>query len=57
MTFHPNYLREWLTKHRCSPQKPKRKARQQDPRKVEEFLTTTYPDAQKKSQRSTPTSS
>jgi transposase len=57
VTFHPNYLREWLTKRRCSPQKPKRKARQQDPRKVEAFLTTTYPDAQKKSPRSTPTSS
>jgi transposase len=26
--YHPNYLREWLTKHGCSPQKPSKRAKQ-----------------------------
>jgi len=46
--FHPNYLREWLSKRRYSPQKPKRKAKQQKPELVQEFLETTYPALQKK---------
>ncbi len=57
VAYHPSYLREWLTKRGYSPQKPKRKARQQDPERVREFLTTTYPAVQKKSPRSTLTSS
>ena len=46
--YHPNYLREWLTTRGYSPQKPKRKAKQQNPERVEEFLETTYPALQKK---------
>jgi transposase len=57
VAYHPNYLREWLTRRGYSPQKPRRQARQQQPAQVEEFLTTTYPAAQKKSPRTMPTSS
>lgn len=46
--YHPNYLREWLTARGYSPQKPKRKAKQQNPERVEEFLETTYPALQEK---------
>ena len=46
--YHPNYLREWLATRGYSPQKPKRKAQQQNPARVEEFLETTYPALQKK---------
>jgi transposase len=55
--YHPNYLREWLSARGYSPQKPKRRARQQKPEHVHEFLTATYPAVQKKSPRSTPISS
>jgi transposase len=57
VAYHPNYLREWLTSRGYSPQKPKRRARQQNPEQVREFLTATYPAVQKKSPRTTPTSS
>jgi transposase len=57
VAYHPNYLREWLSTRGYSPQKPKRKARQQKPEQVHEFLTATYPAVQKKSPTSTPTSS
>lgn len=57
VVYHPSYLREWLTKRGYSPQKPKRQARQQDPERVREFLTTTYPALQKQSPRTTRTSS
>lgn len=30
VTFHPHYLREWLTKRNYSPQKPARRARPRD---------------------------
>ena len=57
VTYHPNYLREWLTNRGYTPQKPKRRAKQQNPERVEEFLETTYPALQKKSARTTRTSS
>lgn len=57
VAYHPSYLREWLAKRNYSPQKPKRRARQQDPERVREFLDATYPALQKKSPRSRPTSS
>ena len=57
VAYHPNYLREWLTKRGYSPQKPKRQARQQKPEQVQEFLRTTYPTLQKKSPGSKLTSS
>lgn len=55
--YHPNYLREWLTRRGYSPQKPRRHARQQRTAEVQEFVTRTYPALQKKSPPSTPTSS
>jgi transposase len=54
--FHPGYLREWLTKRGCSPQKPMRRAKQRDPVALDRWLAAGYPAAQKKSPRSTPTS-
>jgi transposase len=57
VAYHPNYIREWLTGRGYSPQMPKRRARQQKPEQVREFLTATYPAVQKKSPRTTPTSS
>jgi transposase len=56
VTSHPNDLREWLSGRGYSPQKPKRKARQQNPEQVHEFLTATYPAVQEESPRTTPTS-
>ncbi len=56
IAYHPNYLREWLTRRGYSPQKPRRVARQQKPEQVAEFLATTYPAVKKKSPRTTPTS-
>ena len=57
VAYHPSYLREWLSRRGYSPQKPERVARQQDPDRVREFLTATYPAVQKKSPPSRPTSS
>ena len=57
VAYHPNYLREWLTKRNYSPQKPKRHPRQQNPEQIEEFIRTTYPALQKKSPKPTRTSS
>jgi transposase len=57
VAYHPHYLREWLAKRNYSPQKPARHPRQQDPERVREFLTTTYPAVQKKSPPTRPTSS
>jgi transposase len=55
--YHPNYLREWLTKRRHTPQKPARRAKQRDPGAIARWLADEYPAAQKKSRRTTPTSS
>lgn len=57
VAYHPNYLREWLTRRNYSPQKPRRHARQQRPAEVHEFVTQTYPAVQKKLPTSRPTSS
>jgi transposase len=57
VAYHPSYLREWLTKRRYSPQKPRRQARQQRPTEVAEVLSTTDPALQKKSPPSRLTSS
>jgi transposase len=52
VTFHPHYLREWLASRGHSPQKPQRKARQQNPAELERWLGDEYPEAKKKSARS-----
>jgi transposase len=56
VTFHPNYLREWLTKRRHTPQKPARRAKQQNPVAIARWLADEYPAVQKKSRPTTPTS-
>ena len=56
VAFHPHYLREWLTKRNHTPQKPARRARQQDPAEVERWLADEWPRVEKKSPPSKPTS-
>jgi transposase len=57
VAYHPNYLREWLAKRRPTPQKPARRAKQQNPVAIDRWLANEYPAVQKKSRRRTPTSS
>jgi transposase len=57
VTFHPNYLREWLTKRRHTPQKPVRRAKQRNPVAIASWLADEYPAVQKKSRRTAPISS
>ena len=54
--YHPNYLREWLSKRRHTPQKPARRAKQRNPAAIDRWLAAEYPAIQKKSPRATPTS-
>ena len=55
--FHPNYLREWLTKRNYTPQKPARRAKQRDPEAIAGWLQKDWPRIKKKSGGNTPTSS
>ena len=55
--FHPNDLREWLSKRGYSPQKPVRRAEQQNPMAIDSWLGQAYPALQKKSPPAEPTSS
>jgi transposase len=55
--FHPHYLREWLRKRDYTPQKPARRAKQQNPIEIDRWLEEDWPRIQKKSTRTTPTSS
>src|SRR4051812_29623258 len=55
--FHPHYLRGWLRKRNHTPQKPARRARQQNPVEVDRWLQEEWPRVQKKSRPTTPTSS
>jgi transposase len=57
VAYHPNYLREWLTRRRHTPQKPARRAKQRDPVAIDRWLADEYPAVQKKSPPTTPTSS
>ena len=57
VTFHPHYLREWLTRRDYTPQKPARRAKQQNPVEIDRWLKDEWPRVQKKSGRTTPTSS
>jgi transposase len=54
--FHPSYLREWLAKRGCSPQKPARRAKQQKPAVIDRWLSDEYPMPKTKPRRATPTS-
>jgi transposase len=55
--FHPNYLREWLTKRNYTPQKPARRARQRDQAAIDRWVAEDRPRIQKRRARSTHTSS
>ena len=55
--FHPHYLREWLAKRNYSPQKPARRARQQNPAEIDRWAKEDWPRIQNKSKPTRPTSS
>jgi transposase len=55
--FHPNYLREWLSKRNFTPQKPARRARQRDQAAIDRWVAQDWPRIQKSRLKSTPTSS
>ena len=55
--FHPNDLREWLTRRNYSPQKPARRARRRDPAVVARWVAEDWPRIQKRLARTAPTSS
>jgi transposase len=57
VAFHPHYLREWLRKRNYTPQKPARRAKQQNPAEIDRWLREEWPRIEKKSQPTTPTSS
>jgi len=46
--YHPNYLREWLSKRGCSPQKPRRRARQRNQSVIDQWVADDWPRIQKK---------
>lgn len=56
VAYHPNYLREWLTQRRHTPQKPVRRMKQRDPVALDRWLADEYPAVQKKSRPTTPIS-
>lgn len=55
--FHPNYLREWLTKRGYSPQRPARRARQRNEAAIAHWVANDWPRIQKKRGTPGPTSS
>ena len=57
VAFHPNYLREWLTKRGYSPQRPARKARQRNDDAIAGWVARDWPRIQKKPATPRPTSS
>ena len=57
VAFHPNYLREWLTRRGFSPQRPTRRARQRNEPAIVHWVANDWPRIQKKRATPTPTSS
>jgi transposase len=53
--YHPNYLREWLSKRNFTPQKPAQRAKERDLKAVGRWLAEEWPAIQKKGSMSTPT--
>ena len=56
VNYHPNYLREWLSKRGYSPQKPRRRARQRNETVIDRWIAEDWPRIQKKRRRRAPTS-
>ena len=54
--YHPNYLREWLSKRNLTPQKPAKRAKERDLKAVGRWLADEWPAIQKKGPKTTPTS-
>lgn len=54
--YHPNYLREWMSKRGLSPQKPAKRALEQDLQEVSRWLMDEWAAIQKKGSMTTPTS-
>ena len=57
VAYHPNYLREWLTKRGYSPQKPIERAKERNPEAIAQWVRTDWPRIQKKRATSGRTSS
>lgn len=54
--YHPNYLREWMSKRDLTPQKPARRAKERDLKEVGRWLAEDWPAIQKKGSMNSPTS-
>jgi transposase len=46
VTFHPGYLREWLTRRGYSPQRPAKRARERDQQAIDRWLAQDWPRVQ-----------
>jgi transposase len=57
VTYHPNYLREWLTRRGYSPQKPVKRAKERDPAAIAGWVREDWTRIQKKRLASGRTSS
>lgn len=57
VSFHPNYLRAWLTQRGYSPQRPTRRPRQRNDDVIAGWVKNDWPRIQKKRAKPTPTSS
>lgn len=55
--YHPNYLREWLSKRKMTPQKPARRAQERDIHEIGRWLAEEWPAIQKRGSTKAPTSS
>jgi transposase len=55
--YHPNYLREWMSKRNLTPQKPMKRAKERDLKAIGRWLAEAWPAIQKKGSTRTPTSS
>ena len=51
VSYHPNYLREWLSKRGYSPQRPAKRARQRNDDAIAGWVKTDWPRIQKKRAR------
>lgn len=51
VSYHPNYLREWLSKRGYSPQKPRRRAKQRNQSVIDRWVAGDWPRIQKKRRR------
>ena len=57
VSFHPSYLREWLTNRGYSPQRPQKRARQKNEETIAGWIKHDWPRIQKKRKTVKPTSS